>query len=150
MDKTKSVPARAFCRSPGAFFLVAVSLFLSFLLLGCAQSPPPPAPDTVSVQYFYADWCHYCQNSIALAAIQPQMGGRLMVERLNEADRATNSTLAKIYDDYKTSGVFGGFPTLVAHGPKGQASFVGYHEPAVLKKWLCDQFNVPPPACANP
>ncbi len=134
-----------------SFVFLALSVGSLFLLSGCTQAPPaPPVSDTVSVQYLYADWCHYCQNTtMQLDLLAPSFGSRLSIERLNEADRATNSSLAKLYDDYKSSGVFGGFPTLVAHGPKGPASFVGYHEPAALKAWLCAQYVTAPQTCAG-
>ena len=138
--------------------IIVVLLAFSYLLLfGNAKVPASQAApatnlehETIKVQYFYADWCNYCENtSNQLDSLAPLMGGQLIVERLDESDRGKNSTLSQIYADYKKDGTFGGFPTLVAHGPNGKSSLVGYRSINEVKDWLCSQFVNPPKTCEN-
>ncbi|MDE1798453.1 MAG: hypothetical protein KGH63_03540 [Candidatus Micrarchaeota archaeon] len=152
----RAAGARAAARSPGAAGpwapltgfrpFVAMMLLCAVLLLAVVASRRPA--QTVSVDFLYSQACEYCvADQPNVEAAVAQMSGAVQLTYLDAGQRAANQTLAAIYQQYKDTGLFGGFPTLVAHGPKGVASLVGLRSQAETHAWLCEQFTLPPAGC---
>ncbi len=106
------------------------------------------ANGSLVVDYLYADWCPHCRATRpALMSAVSKLGSAVSLNEWNEALRASDPQVAAIYAKYKSEGVFIGFPTLVAHGPKGESSIAGEQTEAELMTWLCKQYVTAPPAC---
>lgn len=120
-------------------------------------SPPATLPagqtalvsnGTVQVDYLYADWCPHCRSTRpALMSAVSRLGPAVSLNEWNEALRGSDARVAAIYTQYKSEGVFVGFPTLVAHGPKGESSIAGEQTEEQLMTWLCEQYVDAPAAC---
>ncbi len=108
----------------------------------------PSAAGAVQVDYLYADWCPHCRATRpALISAVTKLGSSVTLNEWNEALRGSDTRVAAIYNQYKSEGVFIGFPTMVAHGPKGESSIAGEQTEAELMTWLCDQYATMPAAC---
>lgn len=147
-----------------AILAVALGLFLA----GCAAntpsaapgpSPAAPAPgspapasggEVVKVRFLYASWCEYCQATRPmLDKVAADFGARLKLETVDEARRQSDATAAAMYAGYKERKLFGGFPTLVAEGARGESALVGQRSEEEIRVWLCGQYADKPAACRN-
>lgn len=128
-----------------ALALLAILTF-SFILAGCANQPA----EQVKIDFLYADWCTHCVAAKPVVErVAGEFNGAVNVTLYNEAARKTDNATAKLYADYKAREVFGGFPTLVAHGEKGEQKLVGERNESELKSWMCAQFVKAPPNCVK-
>lgn len=107
-----------------------------------------PANGSVQVDYLYADWCPHCRATRpALMAAVSRLGPAVSLNEWNEALRGSDARVTALYSRYKSEGVFVGFPTLVAHGPKGESSISGEQTEGQIMAWLCEQYVDAPAAC---
>ncbi len=107
-----------------------------------------PTNGSLQVDYLYADWCPHCRATRpALMSAVNKLGSAVSLTEWNEALRASDPQVAAIYNQYKSEGVFVGFPTLVAHGPKGESAIAGEQTEAQLMSWMCSQYVTAPAAC---
>ncbi len=121
------------------------ALLLMFLVVAILLTPA----EKVQVDYLFSNSCGYCaQATLNTQAAVAQMDGRVTLNYLDGGLRAGNATLAARYTYYKDTGLFGGFPTLVAHGPKGERSLVGLRPQNEVHAWLCQQFTRAPSSCS--
>lgn len=108
------------------------------------------APQQVSLDYLFADWCSYCQlTRPALVSVAMRFGPAVSLNEYNEALRSTDKRVAALYADYKARRLFVLFPTIVAHGPKGESALAGMQSEESIQQWLCEQYTQPPAACLN-
>lgn len=108
----------------------------------------PASNGSVQVDYLYADWCPFCRATRpALMSAVSRLGSAVSLNEWNEALRGSDARVAAVYSRYKREGVFIGFPTLVAHGPKGESSINGEQTEGQIMAWLCEQYVEAPPAC---
>ena len=106
------------------------------------------ANNSIQVDYLYADWCPHCRATRpALMSAVNRLGSAVSLNEWNEALRGSDAQVAAIYNQYKSEGVFIGFPTLVAHGPKGESSIAGEQTESELMTWMCAQYVDVPAAC---
>jgi len=118
------------------------------------QNYPAAPASAVPVQqvrlvYLYADWCSYCTlTTPALNSVVMKLGPSASLYSYDESLRKTDPAVKALYDDYKARRLFVMFPTIVAHGPKGDASLAGLmtNETALLS-WVCSQYTEPPAVC---
>ena len=107
-----------------------------------------PTNGSVQVDYLYADWCPHCRATRpALMDAVSRLGSAVSLNEWNEALRGSDAQVTAIYIQYKIEGVFVGFPTLVAHGPKGESYIAGEQTESELMTWLCQQYVDVPAAC---
>ncbi|MFA5108706.1 MAG: thioredoxin family protein [Candidatus Micrarchaeia archaeon] len=104
--------------------------------------------EVLQVDFLYADWCEYCtQAKPQMVAIASELSPNVKLNLWNEKDRNTSVKTAAIYLEYKRKGLFGGFPTIVANGEKGESSLLGMKSKQEIKNWLCSQFEHSPNTC---
>lgn len=107
------------------------------------------AAQQVRLDYLYADWCSYCTlTAPALNSVVMKLGPSVSLHPYEESLRKTDPSVKALYDDYKARRLFTLFPTIVAHGPKGDAAIAGLmtNETALLG-WVCSQYTEPPAVC---
>ncbi|VVB57183.1 Uncharacterised protein [uncultured archaeon] len=119
---------------------------------GSAARPPTPAnaalPQQVQLDYLYADWCSYCTlTHPAVVSVAMRFGPAVSLNEYNEALRTSDPQVASLYADYKKRGVFTLFPTIVAHGPRGESALGGMQTEDNIQKWLCAQYTQAPAPC---
>lgn len=128
-----------------SWILIGLTLSILLFSFGCVQKS-----EQVKVDFLYADWCGHCATfRPVFEKVAGEFGGQVNVTYWNEAARKTDNATAALYADYKNRGVFGGFPTMVGHGVKGESRLVGKRNESEVRPWLCAQFDTPPPACAG-
>ena len=116
--------------------------------MGIDQSGDDHLP--LRLDYLFADWCSYCQlTRPALVSVAMRFGPAVSLNEYNEALRSTDSRVAALYADYKARRVFVLFPTIVAHGPKGESALAGMQSEEGITQWLCEQYTEAPTACLN-
>ena len=132
------------CRSAAPYIISALPASSASSL-----SPPSSPVQPVQLSYLYADWCSYCTLSTpAVNSVVMRLGRAVNYTSYDEALRKTDPKVMALYVDYKARRLFNIFPTLVAKGPKGEASIGGLmdNETAILD-WVCSQYTQPPAAC---
>ena len=108
----------------------------------------PPSAEQIQLDYLYADWCPHCQATRpALLSVTGKLGASVNLSEWNEASRATDPEVAAMYTKYKNEGIFAGFPTIVAHGPKGESFLAGEQTEEGLMVWICGLYTIKPAAC---
>jgi thiol-disulfide isomerase/thioredoxin len=117
--------------------------------LGSQKEPSQASvQEQVRLDYLYADWCSYCAlTRPALISVAMKFGPAVSLNEYNEALRSSNPDVAALYADYKKRGLFVLFPTIVAHGPKGESALAGLQNEENILRWLCAQYNQKPSAC---
>jgi hypothetical protein len=127
---------------PAAF--IALLVVAALLLWAVSR----PAPEKVKVDYLFANSCDYCTAAQPrVEAAVAQMNGQVSLTYWNGDNRQTDPATSDLYADYKVRGLFGGFPTLVAHGVKGDTALIGLVSQEEVHGWLCRQFVYPPSGC---
>ncbi len=107
-------------------------------------------PEQVRLDYLYADWCSYCAvTQPAVTSVAMRFGPAVSLNQYNEALRASDPGVAALYADYKARKMFNIFPTLIAHGAKGESALAGMQNEEQIQKWLCTQYEHPPALCAS-
>ncbi|MFH1307126.1 MAG: hypothetical protein ABIH83_05755 [Candidatus Micrarchaeota archaeon] len=104
--------------------------------------------ETVHLDLMHAEWCEYCgEAKIITEEVANEMPGHANLVIWDEALRGSDAKTTEIYSDYKGRNLFGGFPTLIARGSKGEAMLVGKRNKEEVKEWICLQFENPPKEC---
>mgnify|MGYP001620147319 CR=1 FL=1 len=134
--------------------LIALELALSLMnagkLAGGKNSQGALAynGEVVQLDYLYADWCGYCNDTTPqVKSVAYSLGDALKLNMYNEAARKTDQKTMQIYSDYKERGLFVAFPTIVAKGKKGEAALVGKKSENEIMDWVCSQFETMPKEC---